>query len=273
MLHQGILPHHTLWVKLFENLQLRGDRRGAPLPRRVRQPRRQRAAAAAAHRALLRRGPAVHLLLGDDRQPRRAGRAADRRDRWRSSTTTGRRSGEKHFIFYNPPVVNRELGIRRSAVKETRALAERFLAAAHAADRLRPQPRMRVELLLTYLAAGRPPHRDPQRRGARLPRRLPAERAARDRAGPARRQRARGGHHQRARAGHRHRPARRLRHVRLRRHRRRAPGSRRAAPGAARTCRSRCWWPPAARSTSTSSRTPSSSSAAGPRPPRSIPTT
>ena len=37
MLHSGILPHHPRWAKLFENLQLRGDRRAARLSRRLRQ--------------------------------------------------------------------------------------------------------------------------------------------------------------------------------------------------------------------------------------------
>ena len=69
MLHAGILPHHPRWAKLFENLQVRGDRRAARLPRRLRQPSVQRAAAAAAHLPALRVEPAVHLLVGHDRQP------------------------------------------------------------------------------------------------------------------------------------------------------------------------------------------------------------
>ena len=34
----------------------------------------------------------------------------------------GAPAGEKHFLFYNPPVVNAELGIRRSSVKEASRL-------------------------------------------------------------------------------------------------------------------------------------------------------
>jgi DEAD/DEAH box helicase domain-containing protein len=63
----------------------------------------------------------------------------------------GAARGEKHFIFYNPPVVNQELGIRRSSIKETRSIAERFLAAG-AQTIVFARSRMRVELLLTYLA-------------------------------------------------------------------------------------------------------------------------
>ena len=98
MLHTGILPHHTKWVKLFENLRYVVDRRAAPLPRRLRQPRRERHPAAAAHLPLLRLRPDLHLLLGDDRQPAanwrehiiaRAGRA-HRRQR-RAARAEGRR--------------------------------------------------------------------------------------------------------------------------------------------------------------------------------------
>ena len=58
---------------------LRGHRRAARLPRRLRQPPRQRAAAAQAHLPALRRHAAVHHGLGDHRQPGRARPAADRR--------------------------------------------------------------------------------------------------------------------------------------------------------------------------------------------------
>ena len=36
---------------------------------------------------------------------------------------TGAPRGEKVFLFVNPPVVNRELGIRRSYISETRRIA------------------------------------------------------------------------------------------------------------------------------------------------------
>jgi len=39
----------------------------------------------------------------------------------------GAPAGEKYFIFYNPPVVNRFLGIRRSYINETSRVAQEFL--------------------------------------------------------------------------------------------------------------------------------------------------
>ncbi len=35
----------------------------------------------------------------------------------------GAPSGRKHFLFYNPPIVNKPLNIRRSATLEARKLA------------------------------------------------------------------------------------------------------------------------------------------------------
>ena len=52
-------------------------RRAAHVPRPVRQPRRQRAAPPAAHLRPLRLAPGDRLLLGHDRESRRAGRPAD----------------------------------------------------------------------------------------------------------------------------------------------------------------------------------------------------
>ncbi|MDY0108830.1 MAG: DEAD/DEAH box helicase [Candidatus Krumholzibacteria bacterium] len=154
MLHQGILPHHTLWVKLFENLryvvvdevhQYRGVF-GSHVANVLRRLRRIAAFYGARPQficcsaTIANPGELAARLTGEDLAV---------------VETNGAPRGEKHFIFYNPPVVNHELGIRRSAVKETRAIAERFLAAG-AQTIVFARSRMRVELLLTYLAqAGR----------------------------------------------------------------------------------------------------------------------
>ncbi len=65
----GGLPHQP---------RLGRRRRGPHLPRSLRLPRGQRAAAAAARGPRLRVGAALHPRLGDDRQPRGAGRAPGR---------------------------------------------------------------------------------------------------------------------------------------------------------------------------------------------------
>ncbi len=154
MLHQGILPHHTLWVKLFENLryvvvdevhQYRGvfGSHVANVLRRLRRianfygsdPVFICCSATIANPLEL-----SERLTGVSMAPV-AGNGAPR--------------AEKHFIFYNPPVVNAELGIRASVVKTARGIAERFLATGSQLI-VFARSRVRVELLLTYLQrAGR----------------------------------------------------------------------------------------------------------------------
>ncbi len=39
----------------------------------------------------------------------------------------GAPSGDKHFLFYNPPLIDPELGLRRSSLLETQKIGERLL--------------------------------------------------------------------------------------------------------------------------------------------------
>ncbi|MDQ2901692.1 MAG: DUF1998 domain-containing protein, partial [Acidobacteriota bacterium] len=62
----------------------------------------------------------------------------------------GAPSGEKFFIFYNPPVVNRQLGIRRSYINETRRLALEFIDRGQQ-TLVFANNRLATEVLVTYL--------------------------------------------------------------------------------------------------------------------------
>ncbi len=64
----------------------------------------------------------------------------------------GAPSGKKHFIFYNPPIVNRQLNIRRSATLEVRRIAGEFLKNKIQTI-IFARSRVRVEIILTYLRA------------------------------------------------------------------------------------------------------------------------
>jgi DEAD/DEAH box helicase domain-containing protein len=177
MLHTGILPHHTKWVKLFENLAFviideihtyRGvfGSHVANIIRRLRRICRfygsdplfvACSATIANPLELASKITGVDLTLID---------------------TNGAPSGPKHFIFYNPPVVNRELGIRRSSLLEARRLAETFLR--HEVPTIVfARSRVTAEVLLSYIkealeeSASRPPPGRPARirgyRGGYLP--------------------------------------------------------------------------------------------------------
>jgi DEAD/DEAH box helicase domain-containing protein len=57
---------------------------------------------------------------------------------------------KKHFIFYNPPVVNKVMNVRRSATLEVEQLAKSFLSNGIQTI-VFARSRVRVELLLSYL--------------------------------------------------------------------------------------------------------------------------
>ena len=104
----------------------------------------------------------------------------------KSIEENGAPAGEKIFIFYNPPMVNRNLGIRRSYINESYTSREGILEPQAADHRVRQQPiahRSSAHLLAACTsAAARPTATNP-----RLSRRLSARRTARDRARIARR--------------------------------------------------------------------------------------
>jgi DEAD/DEAH box helicase domain-containing protein len=149
MMHQGILPHHTKWVKLFENLKYividevhsyRGVF-GSHLANLVRRLKRicqfygSKPQFIGCSATIANPGELFEKLVEEDVC---------------LVDNNGAPAGEKHFIFYNPPVVNKELGIRRSSVKEVRTIAQRFLAAG-VQTIVFARSRLRVEILLTYL--------------------------------------------------------------------------------------------------------------------------
>ena len=82
----------------------------------------------------------------------------------------GAPQGPKTFVFYNPPVVNKELGIRRSALLEATDLASQLLAN-DIQTVVFGRTRQTVEVLLTYLQEaaarfGRGRIQDPKTRSA-----------------------------------------------------------------------------------------------------------
>ena len=126
MLHSGILPHHTKWAKLFENLRFvvidemhtyRGVF-GSHLANLLRRLRRVCAHYGAAPRFILSSATIANPRELAEGLTERPISLVDR---------SGAPRPERFFLFYNPPVVNAELGIRRSAMGETRRIAGGFL--------------------------------------------------------------------------------------------------------------------------------------------------
>ncbi|MFQ5641102.1 MAG: DEAD/DEAH box helicase [bacterium] len=149
MLHQGILPHHTKWVKLFENLRYVV----------VDELHHYRGIYGSHLANILRRLKRICQFYGSKPQticcsatianPKELAEQIVEAP-FESVDRNGAPRGEKVFILYNPPVVNRELGIRRSYVKEARAIARKFLLN-NIQTIIFARTRLRVEILLTYL--------------------------------------------------------------------------------------------------------------------------
>jgi DEAD/DEAH box helicase domain-containing protein len=152
MLHTGILPHHTRWARLFSSLRFivldelhtyRGIFGGhvANLLRRLRrvcrfygsEPRFVCASATIANPRELAEQliEAPVRLVDDDGAPR----------------------GDKYFILYNPPLVDPQLGIRRSAALAAKDIAARFLQAG-VQTIVFARARLTTEVLLGYLRDG-----------------------------------------------------------------------------------------------------------------------
>lgn len=155
MLHTGILPHHTRWVKLFENLRFivideLHNYRGV----------------FGSHLAnILRRLRRICRFYGSDPVficcSATIANPAELAERLiaapvRLIDQNGAPTGEKTIAIYNPPIVNRELGIRGSSVFAARDLAAALIGGG-AQTIVFASTRMLVELLLTYLRGGKRP--------------------------------------------------------------------------------------------------------------------
>ena len=149
MLHAGVLPHHPRWAKLFENLrfviidELHAYRGvfGSHLGNVLRRLRR-----ICQHYGS---DPVFICSSATIANPRElAERLAERP--FELVAESGAPHGEKFFLFVNPPVVNQQLGIRRSYLSEARRVASEFLKR-HLQLIVFCQSRLSTEILTTYL--------------------------------------------------------------------------------------------------------------------------
>jgi DEAD/DEAH box helicase domain-containing protein len=167
MLHSGILPHHTRWAKLFENLRYiiidelhyyRGVY-GSHLANILRRLRRICSFYGTAPRFICSSATIANPCELAEALAEAPFTLVDR---------NGAPSGEKYFVFYNPPVVNRHLGIRRSYINETRRLAVELISRGQQ-TLVFANNRLATEILITYLkdACTRGPLPDGSIRGYR----------------------------------------------------------------------------------------------------------
>ena len=149
MLHTGILPHHTKWIKLFENLEYVV----------IDEIHNYRGVFGSHVANVIRRLKRICNFYGSDPQFIASSATianpvefAEKMigDQVKLIDENGAPQGKKDIVFYNPPVVNRELGIRRSYVLEAEKLAGLFLEN-DIKSIIFARSRLRTEILLSYL--------------------------------------------------------------------------------------------------------------------------
>jgi DEAD/DEAH box helicase domain-containing protein len=126
MLHSGILPHHTKWVNLFQNLkyvvidELHAYRGvfGSHLANVLRRLKRICRHYGATPQFIM---ASATIANPGDLAQRLTGEPVT------ELNESGAPTGEKTFMVYNPPVINPDLGIRAPYLGEASRLASRFL--------------------------------------------------------------------------------------------------------------------------------------------------
>lgn len=149
MLHAAILPHHTKWISLFENLETvvidelhiyRGVF-GSHVANVIRRLKRI-CAYYGSHPTFICTSATIanpeqlsSELIGEP---------------VRLIDNNGAPKGKKHFVFYNPPIVHKQLNIRKNGTKVVNELASRFLK-----EKIQTivfaRSRVRVEIILSHL--------------------------------------------------------------------------------------------------------------------------
>ncbi|SDN32215.1 DEAD/DEAH box helicase [Alkalicoccus daliensis] len=149
MLHSAILPHHTKWISLFENLETvvidelhtyRGVF-GSHVANVIRRLKRlcnyygSNPAFICTSATIQNPKELAEDLLGE---------------KVTLIDNNGAPRGKKHIAFYNPPIVHQQLNIRKSATKVVNELASRFLR-----EKIQTivfaRSRVRVEIILSHL--------------------------------------------------------------------------------------------------------------------------
>lgn len=149
MLHSGILPHHTKWVSLFENLKFI-----------VIDELHTYKGVFGSHVAhVLRRLQRICHFYGSDplfictsatiKNPKELAESLTNTEHALISKS-GAPVGKKTFLFYNPPIIHSTFGVRRSAILEVKDLAKRLYEAGIQTI-IFAKSRVRVEMLVTYL--------------------------------------------------------------------------------------------------------------------------
>lgn len=160
MLHTGILPHHTNWLEFFSNLQFvvideahtyRGVF-GSHVANVIRRLKRVANFYGANPQFIL-----ASATIGNPKQL--AERLIEQPVHLIDNDGSAR--GPRHFIIYNPPIVDEALGLRKSSLLEGVRLAQ-DLITSNVQSVVFARSRRSVEIILRYLQGDLAPDSSPE---------------------------------------------------------------------------------------------------------------
>jgi DEAD/DEAH box helicase domain-containing protein len=163
MLHTGLLPHHTRWRRLFSSLdfvvidELHTYRGlfGSQVANVIRRLKRIC--------AFYGSSPTFICASATIANPLELAKRLLEEENVELVERSGAPRGERRLIFYNPPLVNREMGIRRSSMLEARRIAAPWIRAGLQTI-VFCRSRLQVEVMLSYLRQDLAPRLDANRR-------------------------------------------------------------------------------------------------------------
>jgi len=150
MLHTGILPHHTNWAEFFRHLRYvvidelhtyRGVF-GSHVANVIRRLKRIAAFYGAKPQFILTSATIANPAQLAEKLIEEPVTLIDR---------DGSARGERHFLIYNPPVIDESIGLRKSATQETVRLAKDLLET-DTQSVIFARSRRSVEILLSYIS-------------------------------------------------------------------------------------------------------------------------
>ena len=163
MLHAGLLPHHTRWRRLFSSLdfvvidELHTYRGlfGSQVANVIRRLKR----ICAFYGSM----PTFICASATIANPLELAKRLLEEENVELVDRSGAPRGERRLIFYNPPLVNREMGIRRSSMLEARRIAAPWIRTG-VQTIVFCRSRLQVEVMLSYLRQDLAPRLDANRR-------------------------------------------------------------------------------------------------------------
>ena len=163
MLHSGLLPHHTRWRRLFssldfvviDELHMYRGLFGSQVANVIRRLKRIC--------AFYGSSPTFICASATIANPLQLAQKLLEEENIELVERNGAPRGERRLVFYNPPLLNREMGVRRSSMLEARRIAAPWIRAGIQTI-VFCRSRLQVEVMLSYLRQDLAPRLDAAQR-------------------------------------------------------------------------------------------------------------